>query len=191
MEFNDIPKKRKKPINPHPAIRGRHITDVDTGRQRLQQKLDLGARSVGGGIGSGNKIEKTSRNLASIEDKLGGNSGSEKHASAVGIYTHNKDIAVNKLKQKLNKATHSVLGHATKHTDNDSPTTQKMSVASRNAQKSNPPPIAPTAPIAPRPAVPPTAPVAPKPPTPPSGNVFRTPRVKKIKPFSNYYKPPK
>ena len=186
MEFNDIPKvrKSKKPINPHPITRGRRISDVETGKQILQQQLKRGSASVGGNVGSGHKIGLLNKQLSDREAKLSGNNDSERTASAVGVYSYTKDIASNKLRQKLNTVKHSVLNKSDSHTS----TPQQKSVASQNAQKSNPPPVAPTQPTAPKPATPPVAPTQPTAPKPPKINTFKTPKVKKIKPFSQYYK---
>ena len=181
MEFKDIPKKRKSQQR-NPAIRGRKITDVNTGRQILQQKLKLGSASVGGSVGSGNKIEKMSKNLASAESKLSGGNDTEKYASAVGIFSHHKDVSSNQFKQKLNNVRNNVLNKPKLN-----PTTPSLSVASKVAQKPIPTPARP--PVAPTPPRPPVAPT-PTPPIPPSPNrnTFKAPRVKKIKPFSQYYK---
>ena len=184
MEFKDIPKKRKSQQR-NPAIRGRKITDVNTGRQILQQKLKLGSVSVGGSVGSGNKIEKMSKNLASAESELSGGNDTEKYASAVGIFSHHKDVSSNQFKQKLNTVRNNVLNKP-----KSNPTTPSLSVASKVAQKPIPTPaIPPRPPVAPTPPTPPPPPAPPTPrPPSPNRNTFKAPRVKKIKPFSQYYK---
>ena len=115
-------------------------TSAEAGLQLHRQQLDMGARKVGGGIGSGAKIAKINKQLGDKEEQQAGGNG-ENAANLLGTQSLNQQIQDKKIEQqkKLKISTNSQNKNTNSVSPNKTSTDSSMSVASQNTPNNSSP----------------------------------------------------